>query len=107
MNSRPDVFDNFSRLCQAVGFLVIDWALIEQQIDNWVNVSFNNCGGNSIHGHETIPHALKRKIDFLKKSFKTLPLLAPFASEGLNLLTRISTLSSQATRASARRYYKP
>jgi hypothetical protein len=93
MNSHPNALDNFTQLCQAVGFLVIEWALIEQQIDNWVNVSFNNCGGNLVHGHQSVPHSLKRKTDFLKRSFKTLPLLAPFASEGLNLLTRISALS--------------
>jgi hypothetical protein len=85
--------NNFTRLCEAIGFVVIDWALIEQQIDNWVNVSFNNCGGNSVRGYENVPHSLKRKITFLKQSFKTLPLLAPYASEGRNLLTRISTLS--------------
>ena len=48
MNSRPDVLNNFTRLCEAIGLLVINWALIEQQIDNWVNVSFNNCGSNAI-----------------------------------------------------------
>jgi hypothetical protein len=43
---------DFLGLCQAIGYVVVHWALIEQQVDNWVNVSFINCGGSSLRGQE-------------------------------------------------------
>jgi hypothetical protein len=36
----------FADLCQCIGFVVVHWSLTEQQLDNWVNVCFNNCGGS-------------------------------------------------------------
>ena len=83
----------FRALCMAVGFVVVHWAINEQQIDNWVNVAFRKCGGDALRKTGDIPTSFRVKIDFLKTCFKTLPQLAPFASEGQALLTRASAMA--------------
>jgi hypothetical protein len=40
-----DSLEEFFDLCKAIGYLVLHWAIIEQNGDNWVNVAFNDCGG--------------------------------------------------------------
>jgi hypothetical protein len=52
---------DFLGLCQAIGYVVVHWALIEQQVDNWVNVSFINCGGSSLRRKKEIFLVLSAK----------------------------------------------
>jgi hypothetical protein len=85
--------DDFRALCMAIGFVVVNWSVIEQQVDNWVNVTFINCGGNALRKNGDIPRSFKMKADYLKKCFKNLDVLKPFAIEGLNLLGRVSNIS--------------
>ena len=87
--------DGFRALCMAVGFVVLNWAIIEQQIDNWVNVVFLNCGGSSLKTGGRIPISFSAKVKFLTESFNKLSALAPFAVEGLALLDRASPIAIQ------------
>jgi hypothetical protein len=87
--------DDFRALCMAVGFVVLNWAIIEQQMDNWVNIAFRNCGGSSLKDVDGIPRSFDRKMKFLRKSFKKLPALAPFSTEGLALIERASAISTE------------
>jgi|HubBroStandDraft_6_1064221.scaffolds.fasta_scaffold1000124_1 hypothetical protein len=84
---------DFLGLCQAIGYVVVHWALIEQQLDNWVNVSFINCGGAPLRKQKDIPRSLNQKIKFLKICFRTLAALEPFRSDGTDLVNLISTLA--------------
>jgi hypothetical protein len=97
MDSKEDEqgHDDFRALCVAVGFVVLNWAIIEQQIDNWVNIAFINCGGRSLRGVDGIPRSFRRKAKFLKDSFRKLPSLSPFAAEGLALLARASVWADE------------
>ena len=36
----------FRSLCCDIGFIVLNWALLEQEIDYLVNVAFIDCGGD-------------------------------------------------------------
>jgi hypothetical protein len=83
----------FADLCQCIGFVVVHWALTEQQLDNWVNVCFNNCGGSKFQKGRGVPRSLKPKLAFLNKCLKTVPALAEFREEGVDLLTRLSSAS--------------
>lgn len=85
----------FADLCQCVGFGVVHWSLTEQQLDNWVNVCFNNCGGSKVQNDRGIPKSLKPKLAFLKKCLRTLPALAEFCNEGFALISRVSSASTR------------
>ncbi len=87
--------DEFRSLCTAIGFVVLNWAVIEQQVDNWVNVAFINCGGKSLRKKSDIPRSLSQKLDFLNECFGKLAPLKPFAGEGRSLVGRVSNLSDQ------------
>jgi|SRR5260370_32779760 hypothetical protein len=83
----------FADLCECIGFVVVHWSLTEQQLDNWVNVCFNNCGGKEFQRGSGVPRSLKPKLAFVKRCLKVLPLLAPFREEGISILFRISSAS--------------
>jgi len=83
----------FSALCTATGYVVIRWALIERQLDNWVMMIFRACDGSKIR--KDVPRSLKPKIEFLRKAFGKIKVLQPFKNEALNLLTQISKISEQ------------
>lgn len=85
----------FTDLCQCIGFVVLHWSLIEQQLDNWVNVCANNCGGKPFLGGKGVPQALKRKAIFLKRCLRGLPALAPFRDECIRLIGRILAASNK------------
>ncbi len=80
---------HFANLCQCIGFVVLHWALIEQQLDSWVNVCSNKCGGNHFLQGKGVPQAMKRKITFLRRCLHGLPDLAPFREECAELLSRV------------------
>ena len=90
MNDESE-FAEFRELAEAVGYTTILWSQIERQLDNWVLIAYNRCGGKSIS--DEIPRAYAKKHVFLKKAFKLLPALAPFSGECLELLGRINALS--------------
>ena len=85
----------FADLCQCIGFVVVHWSLTEQQLDNWVNVCANNCGGKPFLEGKGVPQALKRKATFIKRCLKELPDLAPFRDECAALLSRVLSASKQ------------
>jgi hypothetical protein len=97
MRKNPlDAQDNdFRALCIAIGFVVVNWAVIEQQIDFLVNATFRDCGGKALRNKGDIPRSLSQKTQFLKDCFKKLAPLKPFAAEGLNLVGRVSNLSTE------------
>src|SRR3990172_4643411 len=82
---------DFNELCRQVGFIVIHWALTEQGLDQWIAIIYHHCGGNKLDNE--IPRSLSNKLDFLKRSFKQLPLLSSFKEDGLNLIKVISEKS--------------
>ena len=82
---------DFEALCALIGFIVVNWALIEQSFDLWVELIYANCGGTTIS--KEVPRSLKHKIKFARKAFKTFPVLQPYVEEGDKLLDRIQALS--------------
>lgn len=91
--SPDDQNDDFRSLCTAVGFVVLNWGMIDQQLDILVNIVFRHCGGNRLRKDGDIPHSMKQKTTFLKQGFRSLPTLRPFAVEGRALMKRIEKRS--------------
>lgn len=84
---------DFRKLCAAVGFVVLNWSHIEQNVDAWVSIAFQDCDGKRLRKKEDIPRSLDNKLDFLKDGFKKLPALNSYSDEGLGLLARVKSLS--------------
>jgi hypothetical protein len=85
----------FADFCQCIGFVVLHWSLTEQQLDNWVNVCFNNCGGSKFQNGSGVPRSLKPKVRFLRRCLKTIPALTEFRDECAELLSRVSAASKR------------
>ena len=85
--------DEIKGLCMGIGFVVINWALIERQLDNWVVLIFHDCGGDTIR--KDIPRMTKAKIAFLRRAFRKLEPLQPFKPEALEILRKASEISQK------------
>ncbi|WP_370151868.1 hypothetical protein [Ferrovibrio sp.] len=70
MDMTPDE-DFHNALYLSVGQLVIPWAFVEQGLTQWVEIIYTRA--RSPHGESTIPTELRRKMEFIKKCFKTTP----------------------------------
>ncbi len=75
--------DEFQSFCAAIGFIEINWALFESQLDNWVQIFYNNLGGKKIA--KKMPVSFANKIDFARKCASSEPKLIMFRA-------RISTI---------------
>jgi len=91
--TNDDQYPDFDALCQAVGFMVLTWAHVEQILDAAIAVVFQNCGGNKIN--QQIPRNLKSKLVFMRKSLRKISVLEPFQEQGLALMDRISNMKRQ------------
>ena len=85
--------EEFRGLCADIGFIVIHWALIEQQMDNWVRAAFANAEGRALSGSAGIPRSLSKKAKFLKSCFLNIPTLQPLREDGRSLVTRIEEVA--------------
>jgi hypothetical protein len=90
--------NEFRSLCMAIGFIVLNWSIVEQQIDIWVNVAFIDGGGDIFRKNKDIPRSLRQKLVFLRDCFKRLPAFSTFATEGLLLVRNITDLSGERHR---------
>jgi hypothetical protein len=86
--------DDFRALCEAVGFVILNWSIAEQQLDNWVNVAFINCGGKALRRDGDIPRSFKQKTEFFTRCLKNLPTLNSFREEGAPLVSRLRDASN-------------
>jgi hypothetical protein len=99
----------FRSLCCAIGFIVLNWALLEQEIDYLVNVAFIDCGGDVLlkdkdGKNKGPPIAIGAKVKFLKNCFRNLTSIRPsptatvlgqYAAEALPLLSAATKLSDE------------
>jgi hypothetical protein len=83
--------DEFQSFCAAIGFIEVNWALMEAQLDHWTQLSFVQLGGRDIENE--MPKSFSRKSTFLRKSFERIPALSAFKDRGIDVLDRADTLS--------------
>ena len=82
----------FRALCEAMGFMIINWALLEQQLDIWTSIIFKNFEGNKIMAE--ITKGLVRRSDFLKKAFRTNPKLSSLTDEAIAIVIGANDLAT-------------
>ena len=78
-------------LCAAVGFVTINWAFMERQMDNIIHLSFASLGG--IPGHDRKPSAFKEKTKYLAKAFNHNKELVIHKTNALVLIERARAFS--------------
>jgi len=98
MTSEPDKHNDdphgdYRALAMAVGHTIVQWALIESQLDNWAILIFHDCGGKALAEKGALPREYKRKATFLRQCFRDLAPLEPFKLEGLSLLDKTPGLA--------------
>lgn len=82
----------FRALCEAMGFMVINWALLEQQLDIWTSIIFKNFDGNKIQ--QEIPKGLVRRSDFLKTAFRNIHKLSELTEEAINIVIGVNDIAT-------------
>ncbi|BCM25332.1 hypothetical protein [Methyloradius palustris] len=86
----PDIpKSDLPALCAAVGFITINWALMERQMDNIIHFSFDSFGG--ISGHDRKPSTFKEKAKYLIKAFSH---TREFSNHKVNTLALIERAKS-------------
>lgn len=75
---------------EALGRFTAAWAYVEMGADSVGLLIFHNFGGKTLRPN--IPYSLDQKIDYLKKSFNTLPALAEYAPQGKEIVKALSAL---------------
>ena len=78
-------------LSSSIGFLILNWAMIEACLDFNTAIIFHAAGGK--HIDREIPMALKSKLKFLRRCFSQIDMLHPFADEAIGYLSRVQDLS--------------
>ena len=89
-------FEEFLLLAQGVGFVVVTWAAVERQLDNWVYTAFHN-GGKEMADKGVIPTSFKKKKKFLRDSFGKLPAFAEFSVRGIKILDDATAVAATRT----------
>ena len=85
----PDDF--FPMISLSVGQLVIGWSFVEMSLKQWIAIIYHGAGGKHIE-HE-IPRGLKSEIKFLRRCFRNISSLEPFANEATSVLDRAAKLA--------------
>ena len=92
--------DEFRAFCSVIGFVEVNWALMEQNFDRWIQVIFRKLNGAFIE--KVPPNAFKKKAVFLRKAFNEIPQLSTFKGEVMAILDRaikLSTIRNDLTHA--------
>lgn len=78
-------------LYSAVGMIVTNWSFVENALDHWTAIVFDDFGGSRIEPE--MPRMFGRKVKFLSKCFKRIDALSPFKDDALKVIQRASELS--------------
>ena len=84
--------DEFRAFCSAIGWVEVNWALMEQNFDRWIQVIFRKLNGTSIEKQP--PKAFIKKTVFLRKAFNEIPQLSTYKGEAIAILDRAIKLST-------------
>lgn len=82
MGGTPPSF--YPRLYGLVGSFIVNWALFESSLNFTITVIYRNVGGRQ--DTPLIPGELRRKFEFLRRSYKTLAPLASYRAAGDKIL---------------------
>lgn len=78
---------------EPLGLATVQWAAIEQSLDVLIHLVFTFHNGKEIEA--VVPVALKRKIDFLRRSFRRIEALVPHKDVAIGYFERVIALSDK------------
>src|ERR1700730_11205991 len=82
--------DQFRAFCTVIGFVEVNWAFFESQMDRWVQIAFVKLKFR-FNGKEA-PAGFGRKSTYLRQAFK-LPALSKYKETAIDLLDKADVLS--------------
>jgi hypothetical protein len=82
---------DLSEVYRAIGHFTVNWASLEMSLDSCNFIFYKRCGGRA-RINTQIPTSLKPKIAFFRRCLTNLPVLQPYAVDGLKLADRIGNL---------------
>lgn len=86
--------DEFLHFCAAIGWVEVNWSLMESQLDRWSQVLFIVHKWRGKDGKEKeIPRGYARKVRYLRGGFNRLPALKAFKDDCIDVLERADDLS--------------
>jgi hypothetical protein len=83
--------NQFRSFCSAIGYVEVTWAMMENNLDYWIQIIYKKLNGSSLNSR--VPTAFGQKVKFLRKAFTGIGQLAAFRDEALDILERASKLS--------------
>ena len=101
MNDEPpyeltgEAKDAWIGLSLALGLVVVQWGLIEKQVDFWVERLFQDFDGKKLRKKGDRPRTLKPKNSFLSECFETMPELAELRPAANNIMSRVVIVSER------------
>jgi hypothetical protein len=86
--------DEFLHFCASIGWVEVNWAMMESQLDRWCQVMFIKFKWRGKDGKEKdIPRGYARKVRFLRGGFARIPAFAKFRADGVDVLDRADALA--------------
>jgi len=76
----------FQAFCSAIGFIEVNWAMMEQQLDGWVQLVFVTLENGKRKKH--LPRGFGKKSEYLREAFNSIPELRPFSEDAISVLDR-------------------
>lgn len=89
MDTVTNSLDDPRTLYTAIGFMVVQWAQLEQALDSCIAVIYHEHQGKPLMKGHGVPVSLSTKTKFLKVAFNRLTTLAPLRDQGRALLEGI------------------
>jgi len=83
--------DQFRAFCSVIGFVEVNWALFESQMDRWVEIVFHPLRFR-FNGRQA-PTSFSRKSTYLREAFKKLPALSKYKATALDILEKADAVS--------------
>jgi hypothetical protein len=86
--------DEFLHFCAAIGWVEVNWSMMESQFDRWCQIAFITLEWRGTNGKEkVIPRPYGQKVRFLRGAFTNSPALAKHGVDGIALLDRADALA--------------
>ncbi len=71
--------DIIEPLCRAVGWVIVNWTFVEQNLTYWSYAAYHR--GGARFEPKGLPRNFKKKVGFLRKAFREVDFARPFAAE--------------------------
>lgn len=87
----PASYISQNNLCKQIGQITVNWSIVDQELDLWGYIFFEQLGGKNIR--KVLPKGIGNRADYLKECFRKFPVLAPLCDEATALVIRATNVS--------------